>query len=141
MQNNKISVEEQISYYLREGSGIFAYALAKLFNQGKIYILSDLYGEDWSDDIPYEVTHVYFSPGKKILIDAKGCRSELAMAKDFALAGGNYKIIGGFEPNEFKKNFMGSSNKYPLFGKDSDVKIAQKLIAQYSELYLHKGTK
>lgn len=138
MQKNKISIEEQISYYLREGSGIFAYALAKLFSQGKIYILSDLYGEDWSDDIPYEVTHVYYSPGKKILIDAKGCRSESAMAKDFALAGGNYKVIGGFEPNEFRKNFMGSSNKYPLFGKQSDIILAENLIKQYSNLYLPK---
>lgn len=140
MQNNKNqTIEEQLSYYLQEGSGIFAFALAQVFNQGKIYILSDLYGEDWSDDIPYEVTHVYFSPDRKILIDAKGCRSEKAMAKDFALAGGNYKIIGGFEPNEFKKHFMGSSNKFPLFGKKSDIKSAQKLIYQYSSLYLpHK---
>jgi hypothetical protein len=138
MQNNKINIEDQLSYYLREGSGIFAYALAKLFNQGKIYILSDLYGEDWSDDIPYEVTHVYFSPGKKILIDAKGCRSESAMAKDFALAGGNYKIIGGFEPNDFKKNFMGSSDKYPLFGKKSDIILAENIIRNNSELYLPK---
>jgi hypothetical protein len=136
MQKKIIPIEEQLSYYLREGSGIFAYALAKLFNQGKIYILSDLYGEDWSDDIPYEVTHVYFSPDRKILIDAKGRRTESAMAKDFALAGGNYKIIGGFEPNDFKKHFMGSSNKYPLFGKNSDIILAQELIKKYSNIYL-----
>jgi hypothetical protein len=136
MQKKIIPVEEQLSYYLREGSGIFAYALAKLFNQGKIYILSDLYGEDWSDDIPYEITHVYFSPDRKILIDAKGRRTESAMAKDFALAGGNYKIIGGFEPNDFKKHFMGSSNKFPLFGKNSDIILAQELIKKYSNFYL-----
>jgi hypothetical protein len=132
---NMPSYDETI-YYMEEGCGIFACALAKQFNTGKIYIISNLHGEDWNDDIPYELTHVYFSPTRKLLIDARGCRSEAKMAKDFSLGGGDYRIIGGFLPDEFRKRFMGSSDKYPLFGKNKDIKEAEELIKKYPEFYL-----
>lgn len=109
---------EEKEYYTTEGCGIFAMALSKAFvDTGNIYILSnqDEDAEPWSDDIPYEVTHVLFSINDRFY-DVNGQVFPVNVAYDFDI--NNYGLKGPYSPEFFTKRFMGSSDNYPLYSVD-----------------------
>lgn len=113
-------------YYLTEGCGIFALALAEFNPASSIYIFSNNNGEKWSDRIPYEVTHVVTAIDGEIY-DVTGRTSKIQVDQQFNLAG-NYTIKGPFLPSEFAKKFVGSNDTKPLYGRKSDIDEAKKII-------------
>ena len=101
------------SYYLSEGCGIFAYILSKILGKGRIVLLSDPDGEKWSKSIPYEVTHAALLVDGK-LYDVRGQRTVQDMIDTDFPQGIRWR--NDFEPEQFKRKFMGSSDSKPLFG-------------------------
>lgn len=102
------------SYYMTEGCGIFALVLQNLMG-GELLILSRSDGARWSESIPYEVTHVVIRKDG-ILYDATGETSIPKVARKFNAT--SLKVKGPFSREEFKKRFMGNSDKFPLFKGD-----------------------
>lgn len=113
------------SYYMDEGCGIFALALAQVAGSGRIGILSDPDGEKWSSSLPYEVTHVVFVDDKGQLWDATGKTTKNELENYFNTT---LKPNGGFSPLEFKNRFVGDDDHYPLYGSDDDIKEAITII-------------
>lgn len=102
------------NYYMSEGCGIFAMVLQNLIG-GNIVVLSRPNGDKWSNSIPYEVTHIAVLKDNR-LYDVKGERSLEEMSTDFGVD--RLKVKGPFTKDEFRKRFMGNSDKYPLFKGD-----------------------
>lgn len=121
-------------YYMEEGCGIFVIALSIAKPGGEIYILSDRDGEKWSKNIPYEVTHAFYRLGTETW-DVKGLRSIDNMAQEFRLNVEDYKVLGPWVPSEFRKKFIGTSDRYPLFGDNNDIKTALAKINSNPDLY------
>jgi predicted nucleotidyltransferase len=115
-------------YFMNEGCGIFAVAMALTKPGSQIYIISNKSGESWSKSFPYEITHVFVSVPNKGQYDVHGQRSIEAMTHDFGLSKGDYGIKGPFDPKEFFTKFMGSSDNKPLYGTAKDVKELQQQI-------------
>jgi len=115
-------------YFMKEGCGIFAVAMALNEPGSQIYIISNKNGESWSKSFPYEITHVFTNIPNKGQFDVHGKRAPEVMANDFNLAKADYSIKGPFEPNEFFAKFMGSSDAKPLYGTIKDVKQVQDQI-------------
>lgn len=101
---------------MEEGCGIFAVALSFASPGGEIGILSRRDGEKYSDEFPYEITHVFYSRDGNTY-DAKGKRTLDAMAADFYMVG-EYNVKGPWSSCEFASLFMGDSDEKPLFGDD-----------------------
>lgn len=108
-------------YYMNEGCGIFAVAKALTEPGSQIYIISNLSGESWSRQFPYEITHVFVNVPGQGQYDVKGRRSPEEMASDFNLAKNNYSIKGPFDPKEFAQKFMGNTDAKPLYGSARDI--------------------
>lgn len=118
---SKTTASLDINYHMEEGCGIFAMAMSRVKPGGYIYIISrDSGGEQWSRNIPYEITHVVYKLDNKYY-DIKGERSLKAIAIDFDMEN-NYTIKGPWLPKEFYKKFIGNSDNKPLFGTMSDIK-------------------
>lgn len=132
MRWSEIVESNDSSYYMEEGCGIFAIALASLKPGGEVGIISRDYGEEWSDSIPYEITHVFYRIDGQ-LYDCKGARSTTAMAADFHMD--RFSIKGGWEPKVFKSKFMGSSDLKPLYGGKNEIKQAQNFIKSNPTLF------
>jgi GNAT superfamily N-acetyltransferase/8-oxo-dGTP pyrophosphatase MutT (NUDIX family) len=120
-----------LSYYMEEGCGIFAVALCTFHPKGEIRIISDPEGEEWSESIPFEVSHVYCSTPYGNY-DVKGKRTAQQMAADFNIS--NPEIMEPWSPQEFMKKFMGMGDK-PLYGERADVEEAKQTILASSEKY------
>lgn len=114
-----------VEYYMTEGCGIFALALAKLTNTGVIGIFSDPDGERWSSSIPFEVTHVVYVDTNGQMWDATGKTSKQKVEE---YLGTQLKANGGFKPDVFKSKFVGSNDRFPLYGSPKDIKEAMNLI-------------
>jgi GNAT superfamily N-acetyltransferase len=141
---------EDADYSMVEGCGIYAVDFARA-NGGEIYILSNDSGEAWSEDIPYEVTHVFVNKDGKTF-DVRGERSVDDMAQELQAV--PYSIKGPWSVDEFKKKFMGNSDKKPLYGKgrgggkvaDTDILVevnggsayGNVLLAEYLMYWLAK---
>ena len=117
-------------YYMKEACGIFAYSLSKLYPGGTIIILvnTGIDAEPWSRSIPYEITHVAYKY-KNLYYDAKGSRNIQEMANDFHL-GNSFRFVECY-PDEFKKKYMGTSDRYPLYGSQQEFKETIKYIQTY----------
>ena len=126
--------EIDISYYMEEGCGVFAVALANLRPGGDIYVLSDKHGEEWNDSIPYEVTHAFYTVEGESY-DVKGKRSIEDMARDFHLSYNDYIIRGPWNTITFQKKFMGDSDEYPLYGNQNEMYEAENIIRENPKLY------
>ena len=116
LQEGKFSAAKKASeedYCMVEGCGIWAVDFARK-NGGEICILSADYGEEWSDEIPYEITHAFVKKDGKTF-DAGGQRSADEMAKELNVT--LYSIKGPWLPDEFEAKFMGDTDDKPLFGK------------------------
>ena len=88
-------------------------------------IISDVNGESWSDDFPYEITHVaYYKDG--VYRDVKGIRALSDMAQDFHLYQGGYRITH-LSPDEFM-SYMGDDDDYPIYGNENDIQEAIEMI-------------
>lgn len=124
---------DDLSYYMEEGCGTFAVALSLANPGGDIGILSRRDGEEYNDDFPYEITHVFYSRDG-LTYDAKGQRTLDAMAADFHMAG-DYDVKGPWSPREFEARFIGDSDEKPLFGDASDIKEALGLILAHADFY------
>jgi hypothetical protein len=114
---------EDLSYYMEEGCGIYAMAVARQYPDAEIYILSRKHGEEWSESIPYEVTHVYCHVPGVGDFDVKGNRSPAQMAADFDMS--TYEVKGPFTPQEFYAQFMGNSDNKPLYGTKKDINAVE----------------
>ncbi len=94
--------KEIIDYYMKEGCGIFAYALWLAYDKpenGRIGIISAVAGEKWSRSIPFEVTHAFFlieNSGNGI--DVKGIEPIWRIAKPF----GNAQFHSQYHPGDFR---------------------------------------
>lgn len=115
-------------YYMNEGCGIFAVAMALNEPGSQIYIISNKSGESWSKSFPYEITHVFVNVPNKGQYDVHGQRSVETMANDFGLSKEDYVIKGPFDPKVFFTKFMSNSDSKPLYGTAKDVKELQKQI-------------
>ena len=133
-------------YYMTEGCGIFAVALARL-NQGVVYFMSDPEGDPWHNIgemspqqiealedsgslIDWNMTHVYCMAPDGKTYDIKGQRSPAVMAKDFDMDPANPEVSldgGPYQPDDFMNQFMGEMPEYagegerPLYGNEADV--------------------
>ncbi|PJB18551.1 MAG: hypothetical protein CO117_07805 [Flavobacteriaceae bacterium CG_4_9_14_3_um_filter_33_16] len=111
--SNNIDME----YYLTEGCGIFAYVLSKILNDGDIAVFSDPDGEEWSDEIPYEVTHVALRINDS-LYDVRGKRTIGNMIDiDFPQGMREVDLVN---PEGFKKEYMDGTDTTPLYAPQSD---------------------
>lgn len=110
---NNIDVE----YYLEEGCGIFAYVLAGMLKTGKIAVFSDPNGEAWSDELPYEVTHVAVRVNQT-LYDVRGKRTLTDMIETDFTQG--MREIGLYSLEQFKKIFMDGTDDTPLYAPQPD---------------------
>jgi RNA:NAD 2'-phosphotransferase (TPT1/KptA family)/GNAT superfamily N-acetyltransferase/ADP-ribose pyrophosphatase YjhB (NUDIX family) len=111
----KADMTEDPDYYMTEGCGIWAVDFARK-NGGEIYILSAERGEEWSEEIPYEVTHAFVKKDGRTY-DVRGERTPDKMAWELSM--GEYTVKGPWTPDEFEAKFMGSTDDKPLFGKES----------------------
>lgn len=117
-------IDFDIDYYLTEGCGIFAYILSQIKGEGMIEVLSDPEGEAWDDKITFEVTHVVLNVAGA-LYDVRGKRSlGQIINKDFPY-GLKRSVIES--PQEFKKNYMGDGDQFPLYGPQAEdyIKITE----------------
>jgi ribosomal protein S18 acetylase RimI-like enzyme len=127
------------NYFMEEGCGAFAAALASIYPGTKCYILSRKDGERWSKAIPYECTHAYaLLPGDKFF-DVKGERSLDAMAADFDMTG-HYQVRGPFSPEEFKNRFLGNSDRKPLYGDRQIIAEAKEFIEAHTNRFPQQKT-
>lgn len=115
-----------IDYYMNEGCGVFAVAKALNSPGAKIYIISNNGGESWSNNFPYEITHVFVHIPNQGTFDVKGNRIPEQMASDFHLSKNDYSIKGPFSPKEFYIKFMGNSDAKPLYGTKKEINQLQK---------------
>lgn len=122
-----------LAYYLEEGCGIFAVALARIHGNGQIFVISNRHGERWNRTIP-EFTHVFCRTAGQDY-DVKGRRSLAAMAADFHLEPGDWNLLGPYEPKAFQKKFMGNGDRFPLYGGADDIKAAMALIRTTPDRY------
>ncbi len=132
-------------YYMTEGCGIFAVALARL-NKGVVYFMSDPEGDPWHNIgemspqqieeledsgslVDWNMTHVYCMAPDGKTYDIKGQRSPAVMAKDFDMdpADPEVSLDGGpYQPDDFMNQFMGEmpesgEGERPLYGNEADV--------------------
>jgi ribosomal protein S18 acetylase RimI-like enzyme len=119
---------EHPDYYMEEGCGIYALAVASKYPNAEIYIISRNHGEEWSRSIPYEITHVFCRVPGEGDFDVRGKRTPDQMAADFDTAN-DYSIKGPWSPQEFYAKFMGNSDNKPLFGTKKDIKEVMTKIA------------
>ncbi len=122
-----------IDYYMQEACGIFAVAYARLAGL-KIMILSDDYGQPFNQHYKYEITHVVVPLSATEFVDIKGVRPLHNITEDFNLEIA-YSLKGPFEPSEFKKKFMGNSDRFPLYGVEKDIKEATGIIRANPSYY------
>jgi 8-oxo-dGTP pyrophosphatase MutT (NUDIX family)/RNA:NAD 2'-phosphotransferase (TPT1/KptA family)/GNAT superfamily N-acetyltransferase len=116
----KAEMTEEPDYYMTEGCGIFAVDFARK-NGGEIYIMAADRGEEWSDEIPYEVTHAFVKKDGKTF-DIRGERTPDKMAWELSMGG--YSIKGPWTPDAFEAKFMGGSDDKPLYGNTIAAKTA-----------------
>lgn len=128
-----ISYSEE--YYMTGGCGIFALALNKLSPGGDIYVFTneDEDADPWSEDIPYEVTHVFYENNGKFY-DLTGETSLKKMSKIFGV--NSHGLYGPYSASLFEKKYMGESDRYPLYaGNETEIKEAIETIKSNSHLY------
>jgi RNA:NAD 2'-phosphotransferase (TPT1/KptA family)/8-oxo-dGTP pyrophosphatase MutT (NUDIX family)/ribosomal protein L32 len=119
VQGKARTAAEDPDYYMTEGCGIYAVDFARK-NGGEIYILSAERGEEWSEEIPYEVTHAFVKKDGKTF-DVRGERTPDKMAWELSM--GEYSVKGPWTPDAFEAKFMGDTDDKPLFGNTA-AKIA-----------------
>ena len=122
------NINLDIDYFMNEGCGIFAVAMALNEDNSQIYIISNKNGQSWSKSFPYEISHVFVNVLGKGQFDIRGKRSPEKMANDFNLNKEDYSIKGPFTPKEFFSKFMGDSDTKPLYGTSKDIKQVQQQI-------------
>ena len=122
-----------IEYYLTEGCGIFAYILSSFIPNSKIIILSDTDGEEWSEEIPYEVTHAAALHNGN-LYDVRGERTLGNMIElDFPQGMAKRDTL---TPEQFKTHFMDGTDDTPLYAPDqNDITKVSKYIKENPELF------
>jgi hypothetical protein len=128
--------EDVVHYYLSEGCGIFAYALWLAHGKparGEIGIISRGDGEPWSRSIPFEVTHAFFELNERT-IDVRGSRSISDMAEELYIIH-DYEYQGSWLPDDFRRRFMGTSDRKPLYGDAASIQEALSLITTYPDFY------
>lgn len=130
--------ESEIDYFMSEGCGIFAAALAKYFPESTIVLLCDTTGEQWSEEFPHEATHVCLRI-KDALIDARGIRSLTEILDDFGINQGELLMLPTI-PSTFCAKYMGNDDCYPLYGEHKDVMSALKTIADSGFAEILKST-
>lgn len=110
---NNIDVE----YYLEEGCGIFAHVLIGILKMGKIAVFSDPNGEAWSEELPYEATHVAVRVNQT-LYDIRGKRTLANMIEtDFPQG---MRDVGLYSLEQFTPIFMDGTDDTPLYAPQSD---------------------
>lgn len=126
---------DALHYYMTEGCGIFAYALWLACSKpesGRIGIISDRHGEKWSRTIPFEVTHAFFLiESNGVGIDVKGIRPIWQITRDFD----DSYFHSQYHPDDFRRQFMGNSDRKPLYGGQSEVREAVEVIRRFQDFY------
>lgn len=83
--------------------------------------------ERFSRSHPYEATHaVVIHPDGNTLEDVKGIRSLESILSDFYLDLETCELKGPFDPEGFRKRFMGNGDNKPLYGSLRDVAELEK---------------
>jgi len=146
-------------YYMTEGCGIFAVALARL-NRGVVYFMSDPEGDPWHNIgemspeqiaeledsgnlVDWNMTHVYCMAPDGKTYDIKGQRSPAVMAKDFDMDPANPEVSldgGPYQPDDFMNQFMGEipesgEGERPLYGNEKDVAEVTQYILKNPRKY------
>lgn len=114
------------NYYMNEGCGAFAFILANMI-EGDVYILSNKDGEAWSNSIPYEVTHAV-AVKDSVPYDVTGSTSKEKISQYFNVPVSDLLIKGPYSPDQFKRKFLGTNDKYPLYPADS---LIQREVTSY----------
>lgn len=130
---NEKTQQIDYEYYLVEGCGIFAYILSKFKPGSNIVILSDPDGEEWSDEIPYEVTHVALEHNGN-LYDVRGKRSIRDMIElDFPQG---LKKVDMIMPSDFKSEYMDGTDRTPLYAPmPDDIKNVVEYIKHNQQIF------
>jgi GNAT superfamily N-acetyltransferase/uncharacterized ParB-like nuclease family protein/2'-5' RNA ligase len=108
--------------------GVFAVALGLLNPGAKVYALSNPDGKAWDDGIPYEITHAFCRVPGQGDFDVKGKRTLDEMAHDFGMAPGQYDLKGPWLPEEFRRDFIGNHERFPLYGTMREIRSMMKEI-------------
>ena len=124
---------ETVEVYTSHGfgeCGDFALALAELHGPtARIGIIIDEDGRPWSDEVPFDIAHVYVSLPEQDCYDAKGRRSPREMAADFNLR--RYRFGPLLTPTEFVAQFCP-----PFHAPTPEYTLpAQAFIEQHRSLY------
>lgn len=116
-----------------EACGIFAIALSIAHVGGQIFALSRRKGDRWSRSIP-EITHA-FCRVNGTDFDVKGARSIAQMIFDFQMTPGEYDLLGPYSADDFRRKFMGTSDRKPLYGGANEIKEAVEIIRANAATY------
>lgn len=137
------AAQTDLSYYMEEGCGAFAYAVwaAKGKPQdGDFYVISNVDGEPWygdpESDEPthdFEATHVYYSD-RHGSVDVMGYRAPEDMMDDLHILG-HANIEGAFSPEYFRQHWMGDDDSVPLYCTEEMVREALEVIMANPERY------
>lgn len=130
------SQEDDLHYYMSEGCGAFAYALWLAYGKpatGEVGVISRRDGDAWSRTIDFEVTHAFFEINGNT-IDVRGIRGLEEMADELHILD-NYSYQGSWTPADFKKLFMGNSDRKPLYGDMETIREAYAVIMANPERY------
>lgn len=111
------------SYFWTEGCAAFALQLAREIRsrggQADIAVITNHDGEPWSDDHPFEFTHVVVSTADGY-VDVNGFERDVETIanKIFTMHIG---LEGDWDVDEFERSFVGSDDDKPLYGGDAEI--------------------
>ena len=114
-------------YYMTEGCGAMAIALAEKLGSDKLYVISAKNGKLWGDEFDYEISHVFVVKNGKTY-DAKGERSPKEMAAELGIV--EFEIKGPWTPGTFQAEFMGMGDDKPLYGGPKMVEETKKCLGK-----------
>jgi|ERR1700716_2399564 len=119
-------------YFLHEGCAIFAIALRRLLERGDFYIYADTSdrADKWGRS-GYEFTHVVLLVDGR-LYDVRGIRALSDLAREFAKNAEQMRLLGPFSEPDFRRRFVGSSDRKPFYGPTVDTLREAENIIQAS---------
>ena len=115
-------------FFMEEGCAVFAEALRRILSsmgiRSDIELMSNDDDEPWSDDIPYNATHVVLwcpkFPNK--YIDVKGIRSPEEVADDFTMISWSMYSLDRIE------DIMSDDDDLPIYGNEQDIQKTMEWI-------------
>lgn len=118
---NESMLPDDPDYYMEEGCGVYAVALATMMGkEADIYVITNREMDGWSDEYDFEITHVFVQGDDGQTYDVRGQRSPNDMADELRLM--DWSVEGPYNPQYFLSHFMGGTDDKPLYGEVDDVR-------------------